>query len=172
MENRIVKLTEDNNSMLHCACGAEILCDKETGDMPEKCPKCGATLDYSAYVSGATPWVCTDPDCVQYRRQILDAGETVFELAQVNQYGDSLFRVAHGHIYLDRDVDDDEVKQFICEYGWDEETLDSPEFPGLLAEAVLESSATEYDTDGTYSTFEDAAKALGELIGVDVSQYL
>lgn len=84
----------------------------------------------------------------------------------------SLFRVAHGHIYLDRDVDDDEVKQFICEYGWDEETLDSPKFPGLLAEAVLESSATEYDTDGTYSTFEDAAKALGELIGVDVSQYL
>lgn len=68
MENRIVKLTEDNNGMLHCACGAEILCDKETGDMPEKCPKCGATLDYSAYVSGATPWVCTDPDCVQYRR--------------------------------------------------------------------------------------------------------
>ena len=157
MENRIVKLTEDNNGMLHCACGAEILCDKETGDMPEKCPKCGATLD---------------PDCVQYRRQILGAGETVFELAQVNQYGDSLFRVAHGHIYLDRDVDDDEVKQFICEYGWDEETLDSREFPGLLAEAVLESSATEYDTDGTYSTFEDAAKALGELIGVDVSQYL
>lgn len=38
MENRIVKLTEDNNGMLHCACGAEILCDKETGDMPEKCP--------------------------------------------------------------------------------------------------------------------------------------
>lgn len=113
MENRIVKLTEDNNGMLHCACGAEILCDKETGDMPEKCPKCGATLDYSAYVSGATPWVCTDPDCVQYRRQILDAGETVFELAQVNQYGDSLFRVAHGHIYLDRDVDDDEVKQYL-----------------------------------------------------------
>lgn len=109
-------------------------------------------------------------DC-DYLTAIIDKASESFD-ASLENFKDSLFRVAHGHIYLDRDVDDDEVKQFICEYGWDEETLDSPEFPGLLAEAVLESSATEYDTDGTYSTFEDAAKALGELIGVDVSQYL
>ena len=37
---------------------------------------------------------------------------------------------------------------------------------------MFETACTEYDTLDKYDTFEDAAKALGELIGVDVSQYL
>ena len=64
MENRIVKLTEDNNGMLHCACGAEILCDKETGDMPEKCPKCGAKVIERKTKRGYTFYGCSNwPGC-------------------------------------------------------------------------------------------------------------
>ena len=57
-------------------------------------------------------------------------------------------------------------------YGWDDETINSPEFNGSLAEAVFESSATEYDTSEEYHSFKDAALAVGQLIGVDVSMYL
>ena len=32
-------------------CGAELECD-ECGDMPERCPECGAKLDYSYYEEG------------------------------------------------------------------------------------------------------------------------
>lgn len=45
-------------------------------------------------------------------------------------------------------------------------------FPALLAEASFESAATEYDTDEEYASFEDAARALGALIGVYVEGYL
>lgn len=47
-------------------------------------------------VAGKKNWVCTDPDCVQFRREAPEHGHNVFELAQVNQYGAGLFRVAHG----------------------------------------------------------------------------
>lgn len=64
-------------------------------------------------------WVCTDPDCVQFRREAPERGSSnVFELAQVNQYGSSLFRVAHGFVYLNDDVDGRE-RESLCEmYGW------------------------------------------------------
>ena len=29
-------------------------------------------------------WVCTDPDCVQFRREAPEKGKKGFELAQVN----------------------------------------------------------------------------------------
>lgn len=118
-------------------------------------------------------WVCTDPDCVQFRREAPERGSSnVFELAQVNQYGFNLFRVAHGFVYLDDDVDGRE-RESICEmYGWDDETINSPEFNGVLAETVFETSAPEYDTSEEYHSFKDAALAVGQLIGVDVSMYL
>lgn len=62
-------------------------------------------------------WICTDPDCVQFRREAPEKGEKVFELAQVNQYGCNLFRVAHGFIYLNEDVDEDEREILISMYG-------------------------------------------------------
>lgn len=117
-------------------------------------------------------WVCTDPDCAQFRREAPKKGEKVFELAQVNQYGCNLFRVAHGFIYLNEDVDEDEREILISMYGWDEDDLDSDEFNGILAEAVFETSATEYDTSAEYSSFKAAMRALGQLIDVDVSKYL
>ena len=60
----------------------------------------------------------------------------------------------------------------ISEFGWPKETIESDEFPALLAEASFESAATEYDTDEEYASFEDAARALGALIGVYVEGYL
>lgn len=124
-------------------------------------------------VAGKKNWVCADPDCVQFRREAPERGSSnVFELAQVNQYGYNLFRVAHGFVYLDDDVDGRE-RESICEmYGWDDETINSPEFNGSLAEAVFESSAPEYDTSEEYHSFKDAALAVGQLIGVDVSAYV
>ena len=35
-------------------------------------------------VAGKKNWVCTDPDCVQFRREAPEHGHNVFELAQVN----------------------------------------------------------------------------------------
>ena len=118
-------------------------------------------------------WVCTDPDCVQFRREAPERGSSnVFELAQVNQYGAGLFRVAHGFVYLDNDLDGHE-RDLLCElYDWDAEIINSPDFNAILAETVFETSATEYDTSEEYQTFKDAALAVGRLIGVDVSMYL
>lgn len=33
-------------------------------------------------------WVVTDPDTMQFRRMAPEKGDGVYELAQVNQYGD------------------------------------------------------------------------------------
>ena len=86
-------------------------------------------------------WICTDPDCAQYRRQAPEHGHNVFELAQVNQYGAGLFRVAHGFVYLDNDLDGHE-RDLLCElYDWDTEIINSPDFNAILAEVVFETSA-------------------------------
>ena len=116
-------------------------------------------------------WVVTDPDTMQFRRMAPEKGDGVYELAQVNQYGDDLFHVAHGFVYPS-DIDADEQARLISEFGWPQETLESDEFPALLAEASFESAATEYATDEEYASFEDAARALGALIGVYVEGYL
>lgn len=116
-------------------------------------------------------WICTDPDTEQWRRLAPEKGEGVYELAQVNQYGDDLFKVAHGFVYPS-DIDEDERDRLVCEFGWDEDTLQSEEFPALLAEASFETAATEYDRNEEYTSFAAAARALGSLIGVDSAQYL
>ena len=57
-------------------------------------------------------------------------------------------------------------------YDWPEETINSDDFTALLAEASFESGGTEYDSPKEYDSFEKAARALGNLIGVDVETYL
>lgn len=114
-------------------------------------------------------WICTDTDCAQFRREIPEKGSNVFELAQVNAY-DDMYRVAHGFVYLDVDIDEREREKLISFYGWSEDDIHSDEFSGLLAEEVFEMSASEYDTNDVYDSFETAAKALGELIGVDIEK--
>ena len=80
--------------------------------------------------------------------------------------------MAHGFVYLNEDVDENERESIVSMYGWDEDDLYSDEFNGILAEAVFETSATEYDTSAEYSSFKVAMRALGQLIDVDVSKYL
>ena len=80
--------------------------------------------------------------------------------------------MAHGFVYLNEDVDENERESLVSMYGWDEDGLYSDEFNGILAEAVFETSVTEYDTSAEYSSFKVAMRALGQLIDVDVSKYL
>lgn len=114
-------------------------------------------------------WICTDIDYAQFRREAPEEGSNVFELARVNAYGD-MYCVAHGFVYLDMDVNECKREMLISFYGWSEDDIHSDEFSGLLAEAAFEMSAPEYDTNDVYDSFETAAKALGELIGVDIEK--
>lgn len=118
-------------------------------------------------------WVCTDNDCLQFRRRVgVDSNKMpVYELVQVNGYGDDLFHVAHGHVYFS-DVDEDELESLFNEYGWSYYSLLGEDGWGIVAEAIFENSATEYDTTEEYTTFEAAARALGKIIGRDISSYL
>lgn len=90
-------------------------------------------------------------------------------MAQVNEYV-SHFKVAHGFVYP-ADVEKDK-DALIISYDWPEETINSDDFPAILAEASFESGVTEYDVPVEYDSFEKAARALGNLIGVDVETYL
>ena len=114
-------------------------------------------------------WICIDIDYARFRREAPEKGSNVFELAQVDAYGD-MYRVAHGFVYLDMDVNECKREILISFYGWSEDDIHSDEFSGLLAEAFFEMSAPEYDTNDVYDSFERAAKALGELIGVDIEK--
>ena len=114
-------------------------------------------------------WICTDTDCAQFRREIPEKGSNVFELAQVNAY-DDMYRVAHGFVYLDVDIDEREREKLISFYGWSEDDIHSDEFSGLLAGDGLEMSAYGNDTDVVYEAFETLAKALRELSGVDMDK--
>ena len=106
---------------------------------------------------------------MQWRREAPEKGEGVFELAQVNEYV-SFFKVAHGFVYpADVEKEKDEL---MSSYDWPEETINSDDFPAILAEASFEFAATEYDGIVEYDSFEKAARALGNLIGVDVETYL
>ena len=50
-------------------------------------------------------WICIDIDYARFRREAPEKGSNVFELAQVNAYGDT-YCVAHGFVYLDMDVNE------------------------------------------------------------------
>ena len=121
------------------------------------------------FINADTGWICTDPDTMQWRREAPEKGEGVFELAQVNEYV-SHFKVAHGFVYP-ADVENDK-DELMSSYDWPEETINSDDFPALLAEASFESGGTEYDSPKEYDSFKKAARALGNLIGVDVEPYL
>lgn len=117
-------------------------------------------------------WVCTDPDCFQFRRRLgLDLNQMpVFELAQVNLCGDGLFRIAHGRVYFS-DLDDEEIEELAEQYGWTASHLLGVNGWGYMAEAVFENESADNLGD-KYTSLEAAATALGDLIGVDVSPYL
>lgn len=120
-----------------------------------------------------TEWVCTDNDCLQFRRRPDDIeNQPVFELVQINEYHDRLYHVAHGRIVFAHDVTEQDIEFLFHSYNWTYSTLLGDSGYAVVAEAMFETACTEYDTPDEYDTFEDAAKALGELIGVDVSQYL
>lgn len=117
-------------------------------------------------------WVLTDDDIAQYRRRLPDVGGApVFELTQVNQYGDDLFRVAHGRIYLGFDVSKEQEDFLLDTYGIDREEFASlPETDrlGQLAEMSFETWATEYDLAQGYRCFEDARQGVLGIVNMKV----
>lgn len=90
---------------------------------------------------------------------------------QVNHYLEDEYRIAHGFIYPE-DYDIEQNEELLTAYGWPQETIDSPEFPGIIAEAVFESGEFQYDGEKEYTSFEEAAKIIGATIGVDVFSYI
>lgn len=121
----------------------------------------------------AQAWVCTDPDCFQFRRRLgVEINQMpVYELAQVNSYGEDLFRIAHGRVYLS-DLDEEEIEALAKEYGWPPSSLLAPNGWDHMAEAVFESEVAEYNLGDKYTSLDAAAVALSKLIGVDVSRFL
>ena len=95
----------------------------------------------------------------------------MFELYQVNHYLEDEYRIAHGFIYPE-DYDIEQNEELLTAYGWPQETIDSTEFPGIIAEAVFESGEFQYDGEKEYTSFEEAAKVIGATIGVDVFSYI
>lgn len=116
-------------------------------------------------------WVCTDTDCMQFRRT-LNKERRVFELYQVFEAPDEKFFIAHDVVHL-CDLSESDQRSLIVAYGWDMETIQSDDFPGLLAEAVFESSASSFICEGKgFSSFEKAAMEVCRRVGVSPSLYL
>lgn len=111
----------------------------------------------------------------QERRKRMAADEHDFyfmdDVCEIVVTNNDLFHVAHGRVYFS-DVDEEELEVLFSEYGWSYYSLLGEDGWGVVAEAVFENSVAEYDTTEEYSTFEAAARALGEIIGHDISSYL
>ena len=162
---------KDGKDSFCCSCGMRWTV---TGDNPplKACPSCRTELKYEDMpVPPSGEWICTDSDYAQYRREANEKGKGVFELYQVNHYVGDDYHIAHGFIYPE-DCDIEQNSDLMTAYGWPQEVIDSPEFPGIMAEAVFESSYPKYDLPKEYPSFEEAAKIIGATIGVDVFAYI
>lgn len=158
---------EGNGAYFCCSCGKRWTVN-DGNPLADACPSCGTKLKYEDIpVPPHGEWICTDSDTAQYRRDASEKGEGVFELYQVNQYGEDLFHIAHGFVYPE-DYDPEQNEELVTAYRFSQEDMESAAFPALMAEAVFESSGTQYDTETEYSSFEEAAKIIGATIGVDV----
>ena len=49
MKNDSKAIMLDNGLVVCESCGAELECNHETGDMPDVCPECGKTIDWSDF---------------------------------------------------------------------------------------------------------------------------
>ena len=162
---------EGNGAYFCCSCGKRWPVD-DGNPLADACPSCGTKLKYEDIpVPPHGEWICTDSDTAQYRRDASEKGEGVFELYQVNQYGEDLFHIAHGFVYPE-DYDLEQNEELVTAYSFSQEDMESAAFPALMAEAVFESSGTQYDTETEYSSFEEASKIIGATIGVDVFDFI
>lgn len=166
-DSKHLAFKEGNGVYFCCSCGKRWTVN-DGNPLADACPSCGTKLKYEDIpVPPHGEWICTDSDTAQYRRDASEKGEGVFELYQVNQYGEDLFHIAHGFVYPE-DYDPEQNEELVTAYRFSREDMESVAFPALMAEAVFESSGTQYDTEAEYSSFEEAAKIIGATIGVDV----
>lgn len=130
----------------------------------------------------ATPWINTDDDSVQYRREAteLECGQNkVFELYQVQAVKDilevpdddpAIYAIAHDYVYLS-DID---VKSVLDSYGYD--SMDemiaeygNAEKDGILAECQFELDAGCMENLARrmpLMTWSQAKETIEKLIGV------
>lgn len=156
---------EGNGAYFCCSCGKRWTVN-DGNPLADACPSCGTKLKYEDIpVPPHGEWISTDVDCTQYRRDASEKGEGVFELYQVNQYGEDLFHIAHGFVYPE-DYNPEQNEELVTAYSFSQEDMESAAFPALMAEAVFESAAPEY------SSFEEASKIIGATIGVDVFDFI
>ena len=110
-------------------------------------------------------WVCTDPDCCQYRKLVSDEpGNESFHLFQVQEIPEG-FVIANCHVSAE-DVADERA-ELLQMYGYTEEDLskmDRLEAAGILAECWFETHVFENLSSTKYRTFKGAAEALKSLI--------
>lgn len=109
-------------------------------------------------------WVLTDDDSAQHRRRLPDvAGQPVFELAEVHQYGDT-FRVGHGRIVFAYDLSEEDISKLCAFYGVGKEDYPDDDWAGILAEMAFETSATEYDSGDAYDSITAARAAVMDIV--------
>lgn len=127
-------------------------------------------------------WIITDPDCVQCCRHCPDLGPRVFELAQIDSFPshideNPLYRVAHGHLYLD-DYSKDEALEMLVLYGYGDwngfleayPDVNTETYDQLLAEMFFETNIEEFCSSDIY-TWNQAVEQLQKITGLDVTEF-
>ena len=107
-------------------------------------------------------WVCTDPDCAQYRRCVSDKpGEESFELIQVQEIPGNHYIIAHATISV-KDIED-EREELMQMYDYSDEYMQEMprlEAIGILAECFFETYAFDNLEDKCFNTYEKAEKVV------------
>lgn len=119
-------------------------------------------------------WICTDPDCAQYQK---DLGDGFYEMWQVQAGPEwKYYMVASGVVSVD--WTDDELDGLCRTYGYEslahfmDENGDDSE--GIIAECIFEHGIFyDYLTDGysprlkhpTFATYDEAEKYIKQMIG-------
>ena len=111
-------------------------------------------------------WVCTDPDCAQYRRCLSDKpGEEVFELIQVQEIPGNHYVIARATIFA-RDIEN-EREELMQMYDYSEENMQKMprlEAVGILAECFFETYAFDNLEDKCFKTYEKAEKYVMQIV--------
>lgn len=103
---------EGDGAYFCCSCGKRWTVN-DGNPLADACPSCGTKLKYEDIpVPPHGEWISTDVDCTQCRRDASEKGEGVFELYQVNQYGEDLFHIATDS-YIPKTITPNKMKNWL-----------------------------------------------------------
>lgn len=117
-----------------------------------------------------TPWILTDDDCCQYRRQISGSindsdDEPVFELYQILKLSNGRYSIIHDYVRLS----DYDLSEFICPmYGYSSlegvKRTYGDDWMGVMAECIFE-AVTQYQNGMIFKTWREAKEMIERSIG-------